>query len=295
MEYRLLQPDGTVRWVSARGRCVDADDGTGPKLFGVSMDVTARKQAEARAAQQSEELQQKRVALEHVARVATLGELTATLTHELKQPLNAIVSGSALAVRFLDEPAPNLQEVRESLVDIADIARRAGNMIQGMRDMLRRDTPGFARVDLNHVIRTLEHIVHSDAVSHRVTVQLDLPAASLPVTGDTIQLQQVMLNLMLNAFGAMRGPEITLRRLIVRARLVDGSSVLIEAHDTGTGIPAEKLESIFDPFTTSKPDGLGMGLSICRSIIERHGGKIWASNNQDRGATLSIMLPATRE
>ena len=179
------------------------------------------------------------------------------------------------------------------LSDIGDTTERAGEMIQGMRRMLKRDTPGFTSVDLNQAICTVERMVHSDALRHGVTVELDLSPDIFPVKGDTVQLQQVILNLMTNAFGAMSKSEPEARRLIVRTKLTDGSHVLIEVRDSGTGIAPEKLESIFDPFITSKPDGLGMGLSICRTIIERHGGKIWAANNPDRGATLSITLPGT--
>jgi two-component system sensor kinase FixL len=234
------------------------------------------------------------VALEHVARVATLGELTTTLTHELKQPLQEIALSSALVMQLLNTPQPDLKEIRETLSSIGDTTQRAGEMIQGMRDMLKRDTPGFTSIDLNQVIRTVERIVHSDAVMQGVAVQLDLLPSLAPVKGDTVQLQQVMLNLMVNAFGAMNKSERDARRLIVRTNSIDASNVLIEVRDNGTGIAPEKIESIFDPFITGKPDGLGMGLSICRTIIERHGGKIWAANNPDRGATFSITLPLTR-
>ena len=292
MEYRVLQPDGAVRWISARGRCVEPADGTGPKLFGVSMDVTARKEAEASAAQERAELQQKRVELEHLARVATLGELTSTLTHELQQPLTAISFCSAHGGRLLDSPRPNLQDVRGAFSHIDEITRRAGEMIHGMRNMLKRNTPGFSSLDLNDVIRTVERIVHGDAVLNNVTVCLELSPGSLPVKGNSVQLQQVMLNLMLNAFSAMSDTGINgARCLIVRTNSNDESDVLVEVKDSGTGIALERLESIFDPFNTSKPDGLGMGLSICRSIVERHGGKVWAANNPDRGATFSITLP----
>jgi len=135
----------------------------------------------------------------------------------------------------------------------------------------------------------VERIAHGDANLHKVTVHLDLSPGVRPVKGDSVQLQQVILNLMLNAFSAMTDGA---RRLIVRTGSPDPSSVLVEVQDSGTGIPAEKLETLFDPFVTSKPDGLGMGLSICRSIIERHGGRISAANNPDRGATFAITLPA---
>ena len=289
MEYRVLQADGTVRWIHGRGRCVVPGDGTGPKLFGVSMDVTARKQAEASAAQ-------KRAELEHVARVATLGELTATLTHELRQPLTAILINAHVGVRLLDAPEPDLQKVRSTLADICEVTERADEVIGGLRAMLKRDSTaaGLTNVDVNDVIRIVERIAHGDANLHKVTVHLDLSSDVRPVKGDSVQLQQVILNLMLNAFSAMSGTGLDgARRLIVRTMSIDASNVLVEVQDSGTGIAADKLESIFDPFITSKPEGLGMGLSICRSIIERHGGTISAANNPDRGATFSITLPVT--
>ena len=283
VEYRVQQADGIARWVHGRGRGVGPDDGTGPKLFGVSMDVTARKQAEAAAAQ-------KRAELEHVARVATIGELTSTLTHELQQPLAAILGNSYVGRRLLDAPEPDLQEVRGTLDDINDITKRASEVIGGLRAMLKRDrTASLTNVDVNDVIRSVERIVHGDANLHRVTVHLDLSSSVRPVKGDSVQLQQVILNLMLNAFSAMNDGR---RLVVVRTNPIGESNVLVEVQDSGTGIAEETLESIFDPFITSKPEGLGMGLSICRSIIERHGGTISAANNPDRGATFSITLPA---
>ncbi len=169
-----------------------------------------------------------------------------------------------------------------------------GEIIDRLRDMLKRETPGFTNVDLNQVIRAVERIVHSDAILHGIAVELDLAADICPVNGDTVQLQQVVLNLMVNAFTAMSGTWAReVRRLIVHK--FDGRTqrVTIEVQDNGAGIDREKLSSrIFEPFITSKRDGLGMGLAICRSIIDRHGGKIWAENNRDRGATFSITLPA---
>ena len=169
VEYRLQPADGMARWIHGRGRCVGPDDGTDPKLFGVSMDVTARKQAEASAAQ-------RRAELEHVARVATLGELTTTLTHELRQPLAAILTNSYVVERLLDAPQPDLQEVRSTMADICGITERAGEVIGGLRAMLQRDGTAarLTNVDVNNVIRIVERIVHGDANLHKVTVHLDL-------------------------------------------------------------------------------------------------------------------------
>jgi signal transduction histidine kinase len=248
----------------------------------------ARKRAQA-------EVQQKRAELEHVARVVTLGELTGTLAHEINQPLSAILSNSSAGIFFLDAPEPDFREVRAALSDISRDSARAADVIHRLRHLLKRDTLEFVNLDLNDVIRTVERIVHMDAILHGVAVDLDLSPGVVPVKGDSVQLQQVMLNLMLNAFTAMSEPQLNgARRLIVRTTLNDGSNVLVEVRDSGIGIAPDKLESIFDPFITTKRDGLGMGLSICRSIIETHGGKVWAANNPDRGATFSIVLPITR-
>ena len=215
----------------------------------------------------------------------------------MRQPLAAILTDSYVGVRLLDEPEPDLKEVRSTLADICEVSERAGEVIDGLRAMLKRDSSarGLTTVDLNGVIRNVEHLTHGDANLHKVTVQLDLSSDVRPIQGDSIQLQQVIMNLMLNAFSAMTGTEADdARRLVVRTKSIDKLNVLVEVLDSGTGIAAEKLESIFDPFITSKPEGLGMGLSICRSIIERHGGKISAANNPDRGAKFSIVLPVAR-
>ncbi len=288
MEYRVRHPDGIARWIHGRGRCVESGDGTGPTLFGVSMDVTARKQAELSAAQ-------RRAELEHVTRVAALGELTATITHELRQPLAAILIDCYVGERVLDAPEPDLRKVRGTLVAIREVTERAGEVMGGLLAMLKRDSTAAAltNVDVNNVIRIVARIAHGDANLHQVTVHLELSPDVRPVRGDSVQLQQVILNLMLNAFSAMIGTGVDgARRMIVRTNSIDESNVLIEVQDSGTGIATEKLETIFEPFITSKPEGLGMGLSICRSIIERHGGKISAANNPGQGATFSITLPA---
>ena len=262
VEYRVQHADGTVRWIHGRGRGVWPDDGTGPKLFGVSMDVTARKQAEASAAQ-------KRTELEHVARVATLGELTATLTHELKQPLAAILTNSYVGMQLLNAPEPDLQNVRGTLADICDVTERAGEVISGLRAMLKRDTTeaGLTNVDVNDVIRIVERIAHGDAVVHRVAVHLDLSSDVRPVKGDSIQLQQVLLNLMLNAFSAMSGigPD-GARCLAVRTKSIDESSVLVEVQDSGTGIAAEKLDRSSSPSSPASRKGWEWGFrSVARS------------------------------
>jgi signal transduction histidine kinase len=263
-------------------------------IFGLFVQLRRRRAAEVARRSAEAEAHLRRDELTHVSRVAVLGELTGALTHEVAQPLTAVLSNSSAGLALLDAPEPDLQEVRAALADISEDTERAAAIVWRLRAMLKRDAPGFTDVDLNDVIRSVERIVRSDAVRHGVTVHLDLPPEPSIVTGDGVQLQQVVLNLMLNAFSAMSAPG-GARRLTVRTKLADGSNVRVEVHDTGTGIIPDQLESIFDPFVTSKRDGLGMGLSICRSIVERHGGRIWAANNPDRGATISITLPVASE
>jgi len=213
----------------------------------------------------------------------------------LRQPLAAILANSQVCGRWLDAPEPDLAQVRSALADICEITERADSVLAGMRGMLKRGdlAAPLATVDVNSVIRSVERIARGDATLHHVTVHLGLSSDVPPIKGDSVQLQQVILNLMLNAFSAMSGtgPDGP-RRLLVRTRSIDHSNVLIEVRDTGTGIAATEIESIFDSFISSKPEGLGLGLSICRSIIERHGGKISAANNPGGGATFSIRLPS---
>jgi signal transduction histidine kinase len=268
-------------------------------IFALFVQLRRRRAAEAARRSAEADAHQRRAELAHLARVASLGELTATLAHELSQPLSAIASNAAAGERILAGPALNLAEVRDSLADIASDTRRAAEVIGRLRAMLKRGVPlEFGPVDLNDVVRTVERLVRSDGVRHGVTVELGLATDLAPVTGDVIQLQQVVMNLMLNAFAAMGqlSPQPQTRRLlIVRTRATaDGSEVRAEFEDTGVGIAADVIGRLFEPFVTTKAEGLGMGLSICRSILEQHHGTIRAANNPAGvGATFSLTLPAS--
>jgi signal transduction histidine kinase len=272
-------------------------------LFGMFVQLRRRHVAEAARRVAEADAQQKREELAHLSRVAVLGELTATLTHEINQPLTAVLTNASVALDFLNAPQLDVEEIRAMLSDIVDDTTRASQVIRRLRAMLKSDTAVLEKVDVNDVVRSVQHIVRGDALLHRVSIELNLAPEALAVNGDAVQLQQVMLNLMLNAFSAMN-TDGSPRRLIVRTSESAGADagegegagagVLVEVQDEGHGIAADKVETIFDPFMTTKVDGLGMGLSICRSIIQRHGGKIWARNNAVRGATFAITLPLAR-
>jgi PAS domain S-box-containing protein len=246
-------------------------------------DITAQQ----RARLEAERLQRD---LTHVGRVTTMGEMAAALAHELNQPLTAILSNAHAGERYLAQAAPPLGEVREILQDVAGDARRAGDVIQRLRSLLRKDEARFLPLDVNQVVRDIAGLVHTDAILRNLAIDLDLAPALPPVRGDRVQLQQVLLNLVLNGMEAV-GPHGEGRRLVVQTLQAEGT-VRVAVRDQGPGIPAAELARIFDTFYTTKPNGMGMGLAISRSIVEAHGGRIWAENNPDRGATFSFTLPA---
>ena len=280
------------RWRVAVAAAVIATQGV--LIFALFLQLRRRRVAEVARRRAEADAQQKRAELWHLSRVASLGELTATLAHELNQPLMAILSNAAAAQRFLTRPQQDLVEVGEALTDISADTRRAGEVIRRLRGLLKRGTPAeFAPLDLNDVIRTVERIARGEALQHLVTVDLDLAPDLPPTMGDAVELQQVVMNLMLNAFAAMDQPERRNRQLRVRTRAsADGSQVQAEFEDTGGGIAVDVIDRIFEPFVSTKPDGLGMGLSICRSILDQHGGGLRAANNAAGGATFLMTLPA---
>ncbi len=224
------------------------------------------------------------------ARIQTLGELAASLAHELGQPLSAIRSNAQAARRFLAAPNPPMDDVRAILDDIDADDQRAGEVIHGMRALMEHHQVDMASIDVNAIVRTVARLVHGDCVLRRVSIVLDLDEPLPPVRGDQVEIQQVLLNLVVNAFAAMRDTRQRDRRLIVRTR-AEPEGVTIGVHDTGTGIAPEDFPKLFEQFFTTKQDGLGMGLSIARSIAEAHGGRIWATNNSDAGATFHVVLP----
>jgi signal transduction histidine kinase len=239
--------------------------------------------------------QQRYREVERVAQVLALGELAAALAHELRQPLAAILSNAQAAQRFLSEQNPDLEEVRQILVDIGDDDKRAVEILRRIHGLINREQPGFLPVNLDELVRYMAHQMSGEARSSQVPIELELDPAQSQVHGDPIQLQQALSNLMRNALQAMQTTAPALRRLTIRTCVTDAQTMEVALQDAGEGIPVERLTEIFKPFYSTKPEGMGIGLAITRSIAELHGGRLWATNNPDRGATFHLTLPLQRE
>jgi PAS domain S-box-containing protein len=248
------------------------------------VDITERKDAERATARQRDDFA-------HLSRVAMLGELSGSLAHELNQPLTAILSNAQAAQRFLAQSPPRIDKLAEILADIVKSDRRAEAVIHRLRAMLRKEASQRHALDINDVVAESIRLMRSDLLSRQVAVDTDLADALPAVSGDRNQLQQVLLNFVINGCDAMEGQDIE-RRLLVRTQTTDRDTVVVSVVDRGAGIPSAQLERIFEPFVTTKATGMGLGLAICRSIVEAHGGRLWATNNADRGATLHCELPA---
>jgi signal transduction histidine kinase len=233
--------------------------------------------------------------LAHVGRVATMGELTASLTHELNQPLTAILSNAQAAQRLLASDRADLVEIREILRDIVEDDKRAGEVIHRLRGFLKKSNLELSTLDIGDLAGQVAQLVSSDAIIRNVAIRLDLAPGLPPVCGDRVQLQQVILNLLMNGLDAMRGSDEGERTLVVRAFSAGPASVVVAVEDSGVGIDEADLDHVFHAFYTTKPDGLGMGLAIARSIVEAHGGHLEAKNNPGGGATFSFVLPAIKE
>jgi PAS domain S-box-containing protein len=249
----------------------------------LGMDVTERNFAQQETKRLHDELL-------HAGRISTMGELTGALAHEISQPLSAIMSNAQAARRYLDGPACDLEEIKEILDDIVEQDGRAGEIISRLHALLKKREPDFELLDLNLIVGEVIGLLHSDAVIRDVKVHTELDPRLPLVRGDRIQLQQVALNLILNAFDAMSEQRRGERQALIRTCLQD-SQILVAVTDSGKGIPSGGAEKVFEPFYTSKPQGLGMGLSISRSIIKRHQGRIWVENNPGGGATFCFSLP----
>jgi PAS domain S-box-containing protein len=282
VEYRLVPTDGEVRWIISRGRYLHTERGQLSELMGVAIDVTAQVKGDL-------ELRQQREEMTRLSRVALMGELTASLAHELNQPLTAIASNAAAGKRFLARGSLDPQMCEELLDDVYNDARRAGDVIHGIHHLVRKGEATRCAVDSNAIIVHVLRLLHSDLLERATTVETTLVSDLPDVQADPIQLQQVLLNLIMNSLEAMHETPVANRRLTISTSTSDGF-VEVSVRDRGRGLPGNDPEKIFTHFFSTKPNGMGMGLAIVRSIVEAHGGELAAENLED-GARIFFRLP----
>jgi PAS domain S-box-containing protein len=299
IEHRLLMPEGSVKYVHLVGRTVNDEtasieragldcfglESAGLEFVGAVMDVTAAKRA-------AEELHEAQAALAHVTRVTTLGELTASIAHEVNQPLAAVVANGEACLRWLDRKTPDLDAARRSVEWVINDGNRASEVIRRVRALAKKTDPQMAPLDINDVVNEVIALVQREVFSQGLSLRTELAPALPAVLADRVQLQQVLINLVINSIEAMQPVTDRPRQLVIRSRQDEADQVLVMVTDCGVGISAENVDQLFNPFFTTKSSGLGMGLSICRSIIEAHGGRLSASSNVGPGATLQFALPA---
>ena len=286
VEFRIVQPDGAIRYIHAIGHPVFSSDGELDQVIGTMVDVTERKRAE----EAGDRLRLLEADLAHINRVSTIGELTASLAHEIKQPIGATVTNAEACLRFIDRDEPDLPEAREAALEAIKDARRAAEIIDRVRLLFQKGSSQPEMVDLNQVIEEMVILMGKEAKRHSVAVRTELAEGLPTVIADRVQLQQVLMNLMLNGIEAMQGIGGELR---LESRFVPNGQIRISVTDTGVGLPVTNSDKIFNPFFTTKTLGTGLGLAITRSIIQSHGGDIWATANSGAGATFHFTLPVT--
>jgi len=281
-EFRWLPPTGAPRHLHIRARRVRLESGD-DEIVGALMDVSETREAQ-------ECLHTAQTALAHAARVATLGEMSASIAHEVNQPLAGIVTNGEAALRWLDRGEPEFGEVRGAIERMVRDGERASQVVKRLRALARKAPAQTMHLDLNEVIAESVALVQHEIHNRRTALQLDL-ASSLPaVVADRVELQQVVINLVTNSVQAMEAVPDRPRHLVVRS-FAQADEVVVSVRDSGIGIEPSSMGRLFNAFFTTKADGMGMGLSICRSIIQSHGGRIWASNNTGPGMTFQFALP----
>jgi PAS domain S-box-containing protein len=281
-------PDGSKRYVSVSGMPVFDETGRFAGYRGVGRHITERRQAE-------EALRAMQAELAHVNRVTTMGEMSASIAHEVNQPIAATVTNAQAALRWLRAQPPDLDEVRASLSRIVEDGKRAGNVISGIRTLVNKLPPRKDRFDLNEAVLEMVALTRSEVLNHGILLQTELAPGLPGVDGDRTQLQQVILNLILNAVEAMSSSDEGTRELSINTEREAAGGVLVTVRDSGPGLDAADTESVFTAFYTTKPEGMGLGLAICRSMVEAHGGRMWASANEPRGAVFQFTLPLERD
>ena len=285
-EHRLQLPGGTVKHVRVVARAMRSETDN-VDFIGAVMDVTSIKLAEL-------ELQSARTELAHVMRVTSLGELTASIAHEVNQPLGAVVANAEACLGWLDRESPDLNEAHAAIERIVRDGHRAGEVIRRVRALIKRTDTQMVPLDVNEIVSEAMNIVEHELLRHRVSQRMELSSDLPVVLGDRIQLQQVLLNLIINGIEAMQPITDRRRELVIRSERDETQQVHVTVMDCGIGLSAESAHRIFDAFITTKSSGMGMGLSICRSIIQAHGGRIWASTNEPFGAAVQFTLPLHR-
>jgi PAS domain S-box-containing protein len=258
------------------------------------LDLTDRKRAEAAIRESEQRYSEVQNELAHANRVATMGQLLASIAHEINQPIASARNNARAAHNFLDMQPPDLDEVKEALACVVGDVDRAGDIIDRIRQHMKKAPPRKERLDLNDAIKEVIALARSAIMKNGASVQTRLADELLPVQGDRVQLQQVVLNLILNAVEAMSAVEAGARELLISTEQ-DERGVLVAVRDSGPGIDATRLEHVFEAFYTTKSSGMGMGLSVCRSIIDAHGGRLWAEANKPRGAAFQFTLPGAEE
>jgi PAS domain S-box-containing protein len=286
-DYRIVHLDGPVRDIHVVGHPVLSTSGHLVEFVGTVIDVTERRRAE----QERARLHQLEADLAHINRVSTLGEMAASLAHEVKQPITAARNNARAALNFLDRSPPDLREVREAVDCIVGDADRAADIVERIRDHIKKAPPRKDRVDLNEAINEVIVLARRAITKNGVSVQTHLTEGSLPVQVDCVQVQQVVLNLILNAVEAMASVDAGARELLISIKQNETNGIVVAVGDSGPGIDPKNLDRVFEAFYTTKSSGVGMGLSICRSIIEAHGGRLWADANKPRGAVFQFTLP----
>jgi PAS domain S-box-containing protein len=294
LECRAFHKDGSLRWFLARG-VIERQAGRPARLVGTSTDITRRKGAEEQAQMRAEEVRALASQLAHLNRVVTVGELASALAHEINQPLAGVLSNAQAALRLLRGTEPDWEGVRSALSDIVEDDHRAANVIDRMRALLRRETPSRSPLDMSVTVEGVVTLVHSDVLERGISLETRLGSGLPLVMGDRTQLQQVLLNLLLNAFDAVSEARRARPHVVLGVERAD-DRVVVSVVDNGTGVFDDQLPFLFQPFFTTKPTGIGLGLSICRTIVESHGGFLEARRNRDDvGMTFSFSLPEARD
>ncbi len=288
IEFRMRTRGGEILWIEHVCQQVLDHKGNFLGTRASNRDITKRKTAEADALAHRSELS-------HLTRAATIGDMTAALAHQLNQPLAAILSNAQAGLRFLRTDSPDLEEIKEIMAEIVSETNRAAEVIQGIRNLLKRKEIEMSSLGINEAVSEVISLLSGEAVIRNIKVVEDFEPNLPSVVGDKIQLQQVVLNLMINGFEAMAAQESKNRQLIVTTRCRDTSAVQVDIRDFGPGIPEDRMDKMFGPFYSTKSSGMGMGLYISRKIVQTHRGTIWAQNNPDGGAIFSFTLPLSRE